>query len=88
MVANDKLEKDRTAAKNAVEEYVYEMREKLYEALAPFVQEAVSCIIVTLRQIWLHIINGYRCDFIPRKWKLKGDMVMLISLHSPVHSLS
>ena len=42
MVSNDRLERDRTAAKNGVEEYVYEMREKLYETLVPYVLEAVS----------------------------------------------
>ena len=38
----DKLEKERADAKNAVEEYVYEMREKLYSVLEPYVTEAVS----------------------------------------------
>ncbi|GAB6031373.1 heat shock [Chamberlinius hualienensis] len=39
MVAADKLEKERVDAKNAVEEYVYDMREKINDALAPYVLE-------------------------------------------------
>ncbi|GAB1601080.1 heat shock 70 kDa protein 4-like [Argonauta hians] len=39
MIMQDKLEKDRVDAKNAVEEYVYEMRDRLYTSLEPFVEE-------------------------------------------------
>lgn len=42
MVANDKLEKERSHAKNNVEEYVYDMRDKLFGVLEPFVKEEVS----------------------------------------------
>lgn len=42
MVAQDKLEKDRSHAKNNVEEYVYEMREKLYGSLEMYITEEVS----------------------------------------------
>lgn len=40
MIMQDKLEKERADAKNAVEEYVYDMRDKLSEAYEPFVREA------------------------------------------------
>ncbi|XP_056302021.1 heat shock 70 kDa protein 4a [Danio aesculapii] len=40
MIMQDKLEKERNDAKNAVEEYVYEMREKLHGVLENFVSEA------------------------------------------------
>ena len=42
MIANDRLEKERANAKNAVEEYVYEMRDKLYTEYEPYVKEDVS----------------------------------------------
>lgn len=38
----DKLEKERNDAKNNVEEYVYDMRDKLHGVLEKFVNEAVS----------------------------------------------
>uniref|UniRef100_A0AAR2JKA8 Heat shock protein 4a n=1 Tax=Pygocentrus nattereri TaxID=42514 RepID=A0AAR2JKA8_PYGNA len=41
MIMQDKLEKERNDAKNGVEEYVYEMRDKLHGALEKFVSEAV-----------------------------------------------
>lgn len=40
MIMQDKLEKERNDAKNGVEEYVYEMRDKLHGALENFVSEA------------------------------------------------
>ncbi|XP_056587298.1 heat shock 70 kDa protein 4a isoform X2 [Triplophysa dalaica] len=40
MIMQDKLEKERNDAKNNVEEYVYEMRDKLHGALEKFVSEA------------------------------------------------
>jgi len=40
MMMQDKLEKERNDAKNYVEEYVYEMRDKLHGALEKFVNEA------------------------------------------------
>nr|XP_006631871.1 PREDICTED: heat shock 70 kDa protein 4 [Lepisosteus oculatus] len=40
MIMQDKLEKERNDAKNCVEEYVYEMREKLHGVLEKFVSEA------------------------------------------------
>ena len=41
MIMQDKLEKERADSKNAVEEYVYEMRDKLSGALAEFMLETV-----------------------------------------------
>ncbi|KAK3099409.1 hypothetical protein FSP39_004026 [Pinctada imbricata] len=40
MIEQDKLEKDRADAKNAVEEYVYDMRDKLYGTLEDFIMES------------------------------------------------
>ena len=42
MAANDRLENERINAKNAVEEYVYDLRSKLCEELEPFVQAETS----------------------------------------------
>lgn len=42
MIMQDKLEKERNDAKNNVEEYVYDMRDKLHGALEKFVSDAVS----------------------------------------------
>ncbi|XP_061904730.1 heat shock 70 kDa protein 4a [Entelurus aequoreus] len=39
MIMQDKLEKERNDSKNNVEEYVYEMRDKLYGVLEKFVKE-------------------------------------------------
>ncbi|KAF7697422.1 hypothetical protein HF521_005840 [Silurus meridionalis] len=39
MIMQDKLEKERNDAKNAVEEYVYDMRDKLHGVLEKFVSE-------------------------------------------------
>lgn len=37
----DKLEKERCDVKNAVEEYVYEMRDKIVNVLVQFIKEEV-----------------------------------------------
>lgn len=42
MIMQDKLEKERNDAKNAVEEYVYDMRDKLCGIYEKFVNEDVS----------------------------------------------
>jgi septum formation topological specificity factor MinE len=42
MIMQDKLEKERADAKNAVEEYVYEMRDRLFSILEPYVKASVS----------------------------------------------
>jgi len=47
MIMQDKMEKERVDAKNSVEEYVYEMRDKLSSAIAEFMKEAVRRIIKT-----------------------------------------
>lgn len=41
MQANDRLEADKAIVRNAVEEYVYDMRNKLCEELLEFVSEEV-----------------------------------------------
>lgn len=41
MIMQDKLEKERNDAKNYVEEYVYDMRDKLHGRLEKFVSETV-----------------------------------------------
>jgi len=58
MIMQDKMEKERADSKNAVEEYVYEMRDKLSGPLSEFIRESVgnrshsylaegvSCVIV------------------------------------------
>lgn len=42
MIMQDKLEKERNDAKNNVEEYVYDMRDKLHGIFEKFVGESVS----------------------------------------------
>ena len=42
MVLQDRLEKEKGFAKNAVESYVYDMRGKLYEQLEKFITEEVT----------------------------------------------
>ena len=42
MIMQDKLEKERNDAKNNVEEYVYDMRDKLHGMFEKFVSESVS----------------------------------------------
>lgn len=52
MIMQDKLEKERNDAKNNVEEYVYDMRDKLHGVLEKFVNEAVSTDeILTLHRV-------------------------------------
>ncbi len=38
--ADDKLQEDTNEAKNALEAYIYSLRNKLYEGLSPYVREA------------------------------------------------
>lgn len=58
MIMQDKLEKERNDAKNAVEEYVYDMRDKLCSIYEKFVSEDVSisgfvlCILLQLTVIF------------------------------------
>lgn len=42
MIMQDKLEKERADAKNAVEEYVYEMRNKLSSEVGQYMKEEVK----------------------------------------------
>ncbi len=42
MIIQDKLEKERNDAKNAVEEYVYDLRDKLCGIYVKYVTENVS----------------------------------------------
>lgn len=46
MIMQDKLEKERADAKNNVEEYVYEMRNKLSGDLAQFMKEEVTKFVL------------------------------------------
>lgn len=52
MIMQDKLEKERNDAKNNVEEYVYEMRDKLHGILEKFVNEAVSMALPRGSHVW------------------------------------
>lgn len=55
--SNDKLESERTHAKNSVEEYVYEMRDKLCGLLEPYVKEQdreVFSGLLTATEDWLY----------------------------------
>ena len=45
MQAHDRLEADRAIARNAVEEYVYDMRNKLAEQLLEFISEEVRGVL-------------------------------------------
>uniref|UniRef100_A0A8C9SZJ0 Heat shock protein family A (Hsp70) member 4 n=1 Tax=Scleropages formosus TaxID=113540 RepID=A0A8C9SZJ0_SCLFO len=56
MIMQDKLEKERNDAKNCVEEYVYEMRDKLHGVLEKFVAEAVNTFSLKLEDTenWLY----------------------------------
>lgn len=51
MIEQDRQEKERMDSKNAVEEYVYEMRDKLSTELEPFIKEAVGCVLTSLKII-------------------------------------
>lgn len=81
MIMQDKLEKERNDAKNNVEEYVYEMRDKLHGILEKFVNEAVS----------MALTQGSRgCVPVPR-WSCDSGQHTLISVAhhvGPGHVLS
>lgn len=55
MIMQDKLEKERNDAKNAVEEYVYDMRDKLCGIYEKFVSEDVS--IASLMVSWYILLQ-------------------------------
>ena len=46
MQAHDRLEADKAIVRNAVEEYVYDMRDKLSEELMEFISEEVRAALV------------------------------------------
>lgn len=57
MIAEDRMEKERIDCKNALEEYVYNTREKLEGELSEFVQPAVKNeLLQTLSSLenWLY----------------------------------
>uniref|UniRef100_A0A8C5H9N8 Heat shock 70 kDa protein 4-like n=1 Tax=Gouania willdenowi TaxID=441366 RepID=A0A8C5H9N8_GOUWI len=56
MIMQDKLEKERNDAKNNVEEYVYDMRDKLHGMLEKFVSESSDSFILKLEDTenWLY----------------------------------
>jgi len=54
MIMQDKMEKERADAKNAVEEYVYEMRDKLSGPLSEFMIETVRTSFLPC--VFLHFI--------------------------------
>uniref|UniRef100_A0A667YRW2 Heat shock protein 4b n=1 Tax=Myripristis murdjan TaxID=586833 RepID=A0A667YRW2_9TELE len=56
MIMQDKLEKERNDAKNNVEEYVYDMRDKLHGMLERFVSESVNALSLKLEDTenWLY----------------------------------
>ncbi|XP_056295013.1 heat shock 70 kDa protein 4b isoform X1 [Pseudoliparis swirei] len=57
MIMQDKLEKERNDAKNYVEEYVYEMREKLHGILEKFVGESdrdILSLMLENTENWLY----------------------------------
>ena len=45
MIVQDRLEKEKGIAKNAVESYVYDMRGKLYGELEKFITEEVCATL-------------------------------------------
>lgn len=68
MMMQDKLEKERCDAKNAVEEYVYEMRDKIANVLAQFIKEEVR--YPHTRTCYLMGKGGgtlYTCNFMRKK---------------------
>uniref|UniRef100_A0A3B4AY19 Uncharacterized protein n=1 Tax=Periophthalmus magnuspinnatus TaxID=409849 RepID=A0A3B4AY19_9GOBI len=56
MIMQDKLEKERNDAKNNVEEYVYDMRDKLHGMYEKFVSESVNALSLKLEDTenWLY----------------------------------
>jgi len=84
MISTDKLIKDRLMAKNAVEEYVYDMRDKLYTKLEKFVSESDKDVYLSelsKTENWLYD-EGENCQkqvYIDKLVELKkvGDRIML-----------
>lgn len=73
MAANDRLQEDTNEAKNALESYIYDLRNKLYEGLGPYVQEVsdpahaalLSKVLPALptraHSLCTSIVNGMPC---------------------------
>lgn len=59
MAAADKLQEDTNEAKNALETYIYALRGKLYEGLAPYVPEV--CAALLLGVYGCHVITHHVC---------------------------
>lgn len=57
MIMQDKLEKERNDAKNAVEEYVYEFRDKLCGPYEKFICEQVSSELFFIQIILYKVFN-------------------------------
>lgn len=84
MVSTDKLIKNRLMAKNAVEEYVYEMRNKLYEKYEKFISEnekEAYMAVLSSTEDWLYD-EGENCQkqvYVDRLNDLKkvGDKVVM-----------
>lgn len=55
MIQSDKLEAEKADAKNSVEEYVYDMRDKLEGPLSQFVNEEVLFTIYFV-VLWIAIV--------------------------------
>merc|ERR1719184_219444 len=83
MISTDKLIKDRLMAKNAVEEYVYDMRDKLYSKLEKFISESdkdVYLAELSKTEDWLYD-EGENCQkqvYIDKLSELKkvGDRIV------------
>ena len=64
MQANDRREKEKADAKNALEEYIYFMREKLSGDFAKFIKKDVSFFFLFLCNVWLFVSS--RVHPVPR----------------------
>lgn len=53
MIIQDKLEKERNDAKNAVEEYVYDLRDKLCGIYEKYISEEVGTCRLMNRFLWI-----------------------------------
>jgi len=58
MIMQDKKEKERSEAKNLVEEYVYEVRDKLSNEFEPFITAEVRTLVL----IDIHFIKGSKTN--------------------------
>lgn len=76
MMMQDKLEKERNDAKNAVEEYVYEFRDKLCGVFEKFITEEVRLTFtfqlmekfLCIYKLWTWVL-----------WRLRGSLVLVWS---------